>query len=101
MLTEPGAKCARESTAWRYAPRCARRLENRSIHGLEPVVDVLSHLVLRDAVALLDLAFELLTFSVHLGEIVVRELTPFLLDLAFGLLPVSFDAVPIHSSSPP
>src|SRR4029079_7216285 len=60
-LASAGRECARsreqcthrESTARRRAPRCARRLESRSVHGLEPVVNVLAHLVLRDAVTLL------------------------------------------------
>src|SRR5262249_52325761 len=61
-----------------------------------PIVDVLANLVLRDAVALLDLAFELIAAAVDDVEIIVGELAPLLLDLAFDLLPVSFDAIPVH-----
>src|SRR5580704_6156322 len=63
---------------------------------LQPVVDVLAHHVFGQAIALLDPAFELVALAVDLREIVVGELTPLLLDLAFGLLPVSFNAVPVH-----
>jgi len=38
----------------------------------------------------------LLAAPIGLGEIIIGQLTPLLLDLAFGCLPVSFDAVPIH-----
>jgi hypothetical protein len=31
-------------------------------------------------------------------NIIIRELAPLLFDLAFHLFPISFDAVPIHSS---
>src|SRR4029077_19352679 len=63
---------------------------------LQPVVDVFAHHVFGQAIALLYFAFELVALAVDLGKIVVGELTPLLLDLAFGLLPVSFDAVPVH-----
>jgi hypothetical protein len=46
--------------------------------------------------ALLESALQLLAAPIGLGEIIIGQLTPFLLDLAFGCLPVSFDAVPIH-----
>src|SRR5271169_1270358 len=82
------------------ATLCIRGPANGSIHGLEPVVNVLAHAVLGEAVALLDLAFELIALAVDQGQIVVGELAPLLLDLALGLFPVSFDTVPIHSSSP-
>jgi hypothetical protein len=39
---------------------------------------------------------QLLAAPIGLGEIIIGQLTPLLLDLAFGCLPVSFDAVPIH-----
>src|SRR5215831_19373147 len=61
-----------------------------------PVVDVLARLVLCDAIAFLNLAFELLTLAGDFVEIIVREMAPLLLDLAFELLPVSFNAIPIH-----
>ena len=66
-----------------------------------PVVDVLADLVLGDAVALLDLAFELVALAGDDVEVVVGQLAPLLLDLALDLLPVSFNAIPIHSLNPP
>src|SRR5436305_15303770 len=46
--------------------------------------------------ALLESTLQLLAAPIGLGEIIIGQLTPLLLDLAFGCLPVSFDAVPIH-----
>jgi len=48
--------------------------------GAQPVVDVFAHHVLGQTVTLLDLAFELVTLSVDLGEIVIGELAPLLFD---------------------
>src|SRR5579859_3059498 len=61
-----------------------------------PVVYVLLDLILAQAVALLQLALQLVPPARDLVQIVVRELAPFFLDLAFELLPVSFDTIPIH-----
>src|SRR5262245_16617161 len=52
----------------------------------QPAVDVLAHLVLGLAVALLDLAFELVAAAADDVKIVVGQLTPLLLDLALDLL---------------
>jgi hypothetical protein len=54
------------------------------------------YLVLGEAVALLQLAFALLTAALDHIEIVVGELALFLLGGALELLPVTFDPVPIH-----
>src|SRR5690348_9128495 len=64
---------------------------------LQPIIHVLAHHILSQAIALLDDAFELLTLSVDHGQIVVGEFAPFLFDLALSLFPISFDAVPVHS----
>src|ERR1700738_2673908 len=53
---------------------------------VQPSIDVLLHLILRMAVAGLDLALELVAVAVDLGEIVIGELTPLLFDLAAELL---------------
>jgi hypothetical protein len=37
-----------------------------------------------------------IALTVHLRKVVVGELTPLFFDLAFGLFPISFDAVPVH-----
>ena len=61
-----------------------------------PVVDVFLGLVLRIAIALLDLAFQLLALAIDDVKVIVSEFAPLLLDLALHLLPVTFYAVPIH-----
>ena len=54
-----------------------------------PIIDILLHHVLGMAVALLDLAFELLALAVYRGKVVISELAPLFLDLADELLPVT------------
>src|SRR5258707_9593001 len=61
-----------------------------------PVVDILAHLILGDAVPLLNLAFELVALAANDIEIVIGQLAPLRFDLAFDLLPISFHAIPIH-----
>jgi hypothetical protein len=64
------------------------------------VVDILSGLVLGDAVPLLDLAFQLVTTSIDDVEVVVGKIALFLFDLALHLFPVSFNSIPIHEIPP-
>ena len=66
---------------------------------LQPIVDVLAHHVFGQAIALLDLAFELVALAVDCGQIVVGELTPLFFDLPLGLFPISFDAILVHGQS--
>jgi len=47
------------------------------------VVDLLLHLVLGDAVALLELALQLFAVAGNLLDVIVRQLAPLLFDLAF------------------
>src|SRR5262245_9732568 len=61
-----------------------------------PVVDVPADLILGQTVALLDLAFELIPATRNDVEIVVGELAPLLLHLAFDLFPISLHAIPVH-----
>jgi hypothetical protein len=68
------------------------------VRGLEPAVDLALGLVLRNAIALLETAGELLALALDHVEVVIGELAPLLLNLAFELLPVSFNAIPIHHS---
>src|SRR6267142_2165890 len=58
-----------------------------------PFAHLLFGIVLRAAVAFLDLADQLVAMA---GELVVREFAPALLERAFHLLPVTGDAIPIH-----
>ena len=77
-----------------------QRASSVSLQRREPIVHVLSDLVLGEAVALLQLAFELLAAALDHIQVVVGELPPFLLRGALELLPVTFDPVPIHRRLP-
>src|ERR1044071_4669744 len=68
------------------------------LHAVDPAIDLLLRLVLGDAVALLDAANELVLLAVDDGDVVLGQLAPLLLDLAGELLPVAFNAIPIHLS---
>src|SRR5688572_32371811 len=70
----------------------------RSGQPLEPIVDLIPGLILRVAIALLNLAFELIALAVDLGQIIIGEFAPLLLDLAGELFPVTLDAIPIHEN---
>src|SRR5262245_26866873 len=56
--------------------------------------------VLRHAVALLKPAAELHALALDDVEVVAGELAPLLLNLAFELLPIAFDTIPIHRFAP-
>src|SRR3990170_1870529 len=71
-----------------------------SLHPLDPAIDLAFCLVLGDAVALLDAANELVLLAVDDRNVVLGQLAPLLLDLAGELLPVAFNAIPIHLSCP-
>jgi len=49
-----------------------------------------------DSVSLLKDPFQLFLAPVDLGQIVVSQLSPLLLDGAFHLLPIPFHSVPVH-----
>jgi hypothetical protein len=53
-----------------------------------------------DSVLFLDLADELVAFAFDLIQFVIGELTPFFLNLAFDLFPISLCLIPIHIHSP-
>src|SRR6185312_14035021 len=56
----------------------------------------------RDAVSFLQPARELIAVSFQLGEVIVRELAPLLLDAALDLLPLTGGAIGIrHGLDPP
>jgi hypothetical protein len=61
-----------------------------------PSIDVFSDLVLGDPIPLLNFAFELIASAIYGREIIIGEVPPLLLYLAFDLFPVSFDAIQIH-----
>src|SRR5215213_7807460 len=70
------------------------------LHAIDPAIDLLLRLVLGNAVALLDAADELVLLAVDDGDVVLGQLAPLLLDLAGELLPIAFNAIPIHLPSP-
>src|SRR5690242_18620703 len=72
----------------------------RSVYCVQPGIDVLLGFVLGKAVALLQPARELGPFAFDDIEVVVGQLAPFLAHLTLESLPVTFDAVPIHSPLP-
>src|SRR4030095_12363644 len=78
----------------------ASATSHHSRQCLEPIVNILSGLILGDAVPLLDLAFQLVTTSIAYVEVGVPEIAPLLFDLALNLFPVSFNSVPIHEIPP-
>src|SRR5262249_62111828 len=58
------------------------------------------HHISGETVALLEHTFKLLALSVDLSQIVIGEFTPLLFDLTLSLLPISFNAVPVHFTPP-
>ena len=83
----------------------SRRLEaalaqfaNESERQLTPLshVSIWLGVILRDTIALLKPPGEFSPFALDHVEVVVGELAPLLLSLAFELFPVAFNTVPIH-----
>jgi Protein of unknown function (DUF3309) len=68
--------------------------------AIVPVVHFLPYLIFVVAIALLELTFKLVLLAGDHIEIVIRKLTPLLLDLASDLLPISFNSIPVHFCSP-
>src|SRR5688572_25117490 len=83
---ETGIRVSQRAQSWLMIPALA----------VVPFVDVVTDLVLGVAVALLDLAFELVAAAFDHVEVVVSELSPLLFDLALDLLPIAFHTMPIH-----
>src|SRR5262249_8414617 len=71
-----------------------------SIRAVGPGVHLAVGFVLRHAVALLKPAAELHALALDDVEVVAGELAPLLLNLAFELLPIAFDTIPIHRFAP-
>ena len=63
-------------------------------------VDILSDLILRQSVPLLDSSLELIPLTGDLVQVVIGEITPLLFDFSLELLPISFDSVPVHVCAP-
>src|SRR5262249_9421182 len=63
-------------------------------------VDLPLSLVLGNTVSLLKSADQLVALSFDLIDIIVSQLAPFLTNLTLELLPVTFNPIPIHYSTP-
>jgi hypothetical protein len=63
-----------------------------------PVVNILAKVIFCEAVALLNLAFELVSTAIYdlYVKVVVVEFSPLLLDPRFNLLPISLHSIPVH-----
>jgi hypothetical protein len=61
---------------------------------LQPVSDIPVHEIPGEAVALLDLAFELVALAGNFVEVLVCRMTPIIFDPAFRMRPVSFYDIP-------
>jgi hypothetical protein len=84
-----------------FSPKANSRSELlSSVHAFEPGIDLAFGVVPRHAVALLKPAAELRALTLDDVEIVVGELAPLLLSLAFELFPIAFNSIPIHRVSP-
>src|SRR5262245_35577826 len=88
-----------EKTCFHPEPTLAAR-SSSSIRAVEPGVDLALGFVLRHAVALLKPAAELRALALDDVEVVAGELAPLLLNLAFELLSIAFDTIPIHRFAP-
>src|SRR5262245_1626722 len=64
--------------------------------GTEPRINLFLCLVLGEAITLLEFAFELFPLAIDSSQVVVGEFAPLGFDPALELLPVSFNAVPVH-----
>src|SRR5262245_64041784 len=80
--------------------RCRRENASRSVHAVEPSVDFTLGLIPRHAVALLQPADQLGLLAFDHIKVVVGELAPLLLHLAFEFFPIAFDTIPIHRCAP-
>src|SRR3954454_7892389 len=80
----------------RSGARAVRERKRTSVDAVEPRVDLTLGVILRDTIALLKPAGEFRPFALDHVEVVVGELAPLLLSLAFELFPVAFNTVPIH-----
>src|SRR5690349_15104559 len=85
--------CAREALA---AQRFRESIRLTVLVALREIVNLRVGCVLADAIRFLDLARQLIALAGDRVDVVVGELAPLLFYLAFKLLPVSFNRVPVH-----
>src|SRR5437764_8891004 len=67
----------------------------------QPVVHFLANLVTGISIAILNPSLQLFPASIDHGQVVVGQLAPLFLDLAFEFFPAAFDTIPIHHLPPP
>ena len=79
-----------------HAARCIAGVIEQILVARLPVFHLAFGFVFGDPVVFLDLADELVAAAGDCVQMVVGELAPLLLDLAFYLLPVAFDAIPVR-----
>jgi hypothetical protein len=65
-----------------------------------PIVNLLTNVIRRKAIAFLDLKLEPIAPSIYDLEIIIRQPGPLLLNPKFSPFPGSSEAVPIHRSPP-
>jgi hypothetical protein len=70
--------------------------DERLWRPFQPIVNFSLGLIFCIAVLLLEPAAKLCTFAFHLLQIVVSQLSPLLLYFSFELVPIAFNAIPIH-----
>src|SRR5712664_2429455 len=92
----PAAARARGRPAASDRRASARAAPSALRLAIFPFAHLLIGVVLGAAVALLDLADQLVALPRELVELVVGELAPALLERAFHLLPVAGNAIPVH-----
>jgi hypothetical protein len=68
------------------------------LHRTAPLLDLAARFLFRNAVSLLQSSDELVALSGDEIQIIIRQLTPSLLYLAFELFPFACDLIPIHNS---
>jgi len=67
---------------------------------IHPIVDILSDLIFRDAITLLNFSLELIATPSDLVQIIIGKIPLFLFHPAFDLLPISFHSIPVHRIPP-
>jgi hypothetical protein len=60
-------------------------------------VDLLLGLVFGITIPLLQTALELVLLAIYDIKVIISKLPPLLFDLALHLLPITFNAIPIHA----
>jgi hypothetical protein len=79
--------------------RTARGGFVQNINGLRlPIRHLTFGFVSGNAVAFLDLADQLIALAGYHIQLVIAQFAPLLLDLAFDLVPIAFDYIPVHQS---